>query len=133
MCAKPLSTINRSLAQARMGSCFTTVLVLLGGLHTGVMGTLSDSGRSSSVLDQHARSQNLVSVTLTGTKHKEAETNTKIVDLVNHTIDETKNCRNEQQRVGFHITLDCVMPVWETQGTNKGWITRICDRLDLRE
>ena len=29
----------------------------------------------------------LVSVTLRGTKYKEAETNAKIVDLVNHSID----------------------------------------------
>ena len=27
---------------------------------------------------------------LTGTKHKETETNTKIVDLVKHSLDETK-------------------------------------------
>jgi hypothetical protein len=37
----------------------------------------------------------LVSVTLTGTNHKEDGTNAKIVDLVKHTLDETKNCRNE--------------------------------------
>ena len=62
----------------------------------------------------------------------EAETNTKIVDLVKHTLDETKNCRNEQQRVTFHIALACVMPAREAKGTNNGWITRICDRLGLR-
>ncbi len=39
----------------------------------------------------------LVSVVLTGTKHKEAETNTKIVDLVKYALDETKNCRNEKK------------------------------------
>ena len=70
----------------------------------------------------------LVNVALTGTKHKEAETNAKIVDLVKHTLDETKNCRNEQQRVEFQLALACVMSVRETQGTNTGWITRICDR-----
>ena len=32
----------------------------------------------------------------------------------------------------FHITLACVMPVREAQGTNNGWITRICDRLGLK-
>ena len=37
----------------------------------------------------------LVSVTLTGTNHKEDGTNAKIVDLVKHALDETKNCRNE--------------------------------------
>ena len=41
----------------------------------------------------------LVCVALAGTKHKEAETNAKIVDLVKHALDETQNCRNEQQRV----------------------------------
>ena len=38
-----------------------------------------------------------------------------------------KNCRNDQQRVEFHIALACVMPARETQGTNNGWIARICD------
>jgi hypothetical protein len=31
-------------------------------------------------------------------KQKEAETNVKIVDLLKNALDETKNCRNEQQR-----------------------------------
>ena len=70
----------------------------------------------------------LVSVALAGTKYKEAETNAKIVDLVKHTLDKTKNCRNEQQRVEFHIALDCIIPTRETLGTDNGWITRICDR-----
>ena len=65
----------------------------------------------------------LVSNALGSRKQKEAETNAKIVDLLKHALDETKNCRTEQQRVEFHITLVCVMPVWETQGTNNGWIT----------
>ncbi len=73
----------------------------------------------------------LVSVALAGTKHKEGHTNTKIVDMVKHTLDETKNYRNEQQRVEFHITLACVMPARDAQGTNNGCITRICDRLGL--
>ena len=60
----------------------------------------------------------LVSVALAGTKHKKAETNAKIVDLVKHALDETNNCRNEQQRVEFHIALACVMPAREAQGTN---------------
>jgi hypothetical protein len=54
-------------------------------------------------------------------KQKEAETNAKIVDLLKHALDETKNCRNEQQRVEFHIALACAMPARETQGTNTGW------------
>ena len=29
----------------------------------------------------------------------------------------------------FHIALVCVIPARETRGTNKGWITRIYDRL----
>jgi hypothetical protein len=47
----------------------------------------------------------LVSDALGSRKQKEAETNAKIVDLMKHTFDETKNCRNEQQRVEFHIAL----------------------------
>ncbi len=40
---------------------------------------------------------------------KESETNAKIVDLFKEALDEIKNCRTEQQRVEFHIALDCVM------------------------
>ena len=71
----------------------------------------------------------LVSDALGNRKQKEAETNAKIVDLLKHALDETKNCRNEQQRVEFHIALACVMPARETQGTNNGWIARIMDGL----
>jgi len=46
-----------------------------------------------------------VSDALGSRKNKEAETNGKIVDLLKHTLDETKHCRNEQQRVEFHIAL----------------------------
>ena len=74
----------------------------------------------------------LVGDALGSRKQKEAQTNAKIVDLLKHALDETKNCRNEQQRVEFHIALACVMPARETQGTNTGWITRICERLDLK-
>ena len=74
----------------------------------------------------------LVSDALGSRKQKEAETNAKIVDLLKHALDETKNSRNEQQRVEFHIALACVMPARETQGTNTGWITRICERLGLK-
>jgi hypothetical protein len=56
----------------------------------------------------------IVSDTLGNRKQKEVETNTKIVDLLKHALDETKNCRNEQQRVEFHIALVCVMPARET-------------------
>jgi hypothetical protein len=49
----------------------------------------------------------LVSDALGSLKQKEAETNAKIVDLLKHTLDETKNCRNKQQRLEFHITLAC--------------------------
>ncbi len=63
---------------------------------------------------------------------KEAETNTKIVDLLKHTLDETKNFRTDQQRVEFHIALSCVIPPWETQGTNNGWITRISEHFGLK-
>jgi hypothetical protein len=74
----------------------------------------------------------LVSDALGSRKKKEGETNAKIVDLLKHTLDETKNCRNEQQRVEFHIALVCVMPARETQGTNNGWIVRIGERLGLK-
>jgi hypothetical protein len=37
----------------------------------------------------------LVSDALENRKQKEAETNTKIVDLLKNALDETKNCRNE--------------------------------------
>ena len=74
----------------------------------------------------------LVSDALGSRKQKEAETNAKIVDLLKHALDETKNCRTEQQRVEFHIALACVMPPRETQGTNTGWIARICERLGLK-
>jgi hypothetical protein len=73
----------------------------------------------------------LVSDALGNRKQKEAETNAKIVDLLKHALDETKNYRTEQQMVEFHIALNCVMTVRETQGTNNGWITRICERLDI--
>ena len=56
----------------------------------------------------------LVCVALAGTKHKEVETNAKIVDLVKHALDETNNCRNEQQRVEFHIALAYVIPARES-------------------
>jgi hypothetical protein len=76
----------------------------------------------------------LVSDALGSREQKEAETNAKIVDLLKHALDETNNCRNEQQRVEFHIALACVMPARETQGTNNGWIARICaaERLGLK-
>ena len=57
----------------------------------------------------------LVSDALGSRKQKEAETNAKIVDLFKDALDEIKNCRNEQQRVEFHIALACVMP-----GKNQG-------------
>jgi hypothetical protein len=74
----------------------------------------------------------LVSDDLGSRKQKETETNAKIVDLLKYALDETKNYRTEQQRFEFHIALACVMPPWETQGTNNGWITRICERLGLK-
>ncbi len=45
----------------------------------------------------------LVSDALGIRKQKEAETNAKIVDLLKHVFDETKNCRNEQQRVELDL------------------------------
>jgi hypothetical protein len=47
----------------------------------------------------------LVSDSLASRKQKEAETNAKIVDLFKDALDEIKHCRNERQRVEFHIAL----------------------------
>jgi hypothetical protein len=74
----------------------------------------------------------LVSDALASRKHKEAETNAKIVDLFKEALDEIKNCRTEQQRVEFHITLACVMPPRAAEGSKNGWIRPICDRLGLK-
>jgi len=74
----------------------------------------------------------LVSDALASRKHKEAETNAKIVDLFKEALDEIKNCRTEQQRVEFHIALACVMPPREAEGSKNGWIRPICDRLGLK-
>jgi hypothetical protein len=61
----------------------------------------------------------LVSDALGSRKQKEAETNAKIVDLLKHALDETKNCRNEQQRVEFHIALACeVRPLHLNRGSS---------------
>ncbi len=73
----------------------------------------------------------LVSDVLGNRKQKETETNTKIVDLLKNTLDETKNCRSEQQRVEFHIALACVMTVRETQGTVGARHARVCEGEDL--
>ena len=56
----------------------------------------------------------------------------RLFHLFKDALDEIKNSRNEEQRVEFHIALGCVMSTWETQGTNNGWISRICDRLGLK-
>ncbi len=50
----------------------------------------------------------LVSDSLASCKQKEAETKSKIVDLFKDALDEIKHCRNEQQRVEFHIALAVV-------------------------
>jgi len=42
---------------------------------------------------------------------KEAETNAKIVELFKEALAETKRCRNEQQRIEYHIALGLVMPI----------------------
>jgi hypothetical protein len=74
----------------------------------------------------------LVSDALASRKQKEAETNTKIVDLFKDALDKIKNCHTEPQRVEFHIELACVMPPREAQGSKNGWIKPICDRLVLK-
>ncbi len=130
MCKSGLATINRSLAQARTVSCITIVLVWLGGFHVGAAGTLAVVILVA--LINTLGLTELVGDALGSRKQKEAETNAKIVHLLKHALDETKNCQNEQQRVEFHIALACVMPARETQGTNNGWIARICERLELK-
>ncbi len=45
----------------------------------------------------------LVSDALGSRKQKEEETNAKIVDLLKHALDETKNCRNEEQGSSFTL------------------------------
>jgi hypothetical protein len=90
MCTSGLTTINRRLTQTRTVSWIINTLGLTG----------------------------LVSDALGSRKKKEAETNTKIVDLLKHALDETKFCRDEQQRVEFHIDLVCVMTPRETEGSN---------------
>jgi hypothetical protein len=50
-----------------------------------------------------------VSDALGSRKQKGTDTNAKIVDPLKHALDETKHCRDEQQRVDFHIALACVM------------------------
>ena len=61
----------------------------------------------------------LVSDVLGSRKQKEAETNTKIVDLFKDALDEIKNYRTEQQRVEFHIALSCVMPNLVVEGCTR--------------
>jgi len=58
---------------------------------------------------------------------KEAETNAKIVDLFKEALAETKRCRNEQQRIEYHIALGLVMPPRDS-----GWMLRICERLGVQ-
>ena len=58
---------------------------------------------------------------------KEAETNAKIVELFKEALAETKRCRNEQQRIEYHIALGLVMPPRDL-----GWIRRICERLGVQ-
>jgi len=59
---------------------------------------------------------------------REAETNAKIVDLLEQGLAETKHCRSEQQRQEFHIGLGYVMP----PRLAHGWYARICARLKVQ-
>ena len=63
---------------------------------------------------------------------READTNAKIVMLMKAGLDDTKHCRNDQQRQEFHIGLSYVMPPREGERSSKGWIRRICEQLDVR-
>jgi hypothetical protein len=63
----------------------------------------------------------LVSDALGRRKQKEAETNAKIVDLLKNALDETKTCRNEQQRVEQQRVMTCVERKFELQGLKCKW------------
>ena len=65
------------------------------------------------------------------TDRREAETNAKIVDLFVAAMCETKKCKSEQQRKEYLIGLAYVMPPRMQQG-ERGWIQRICDRLNVQ-
>jgi hypothetical protein len=55
-----------------------------------------------------------------------------MVILMKSGLPETKHCRHEQQRQEFHIGLRYVMPPREGQRLSKGWIRRICEKLDVQ-
>jgi hypothetical protein len=57
---------------------------------------------------------------------RETETNAKIVMLMKAGLDETKHCRNDQQRQEFHIGLSYVMPPREGERSSKH--RRLCSR-----
>ena len=62
MCKSGLATINRSLAQARVVSCITRVLVWLGGFHIGAVGTEDEFTvtASSGIRDRDVRVAEIV-------------------------------------------------------------------------
>ena len=99
--------INRRLSQARTGSGFTTVLGLVGWITYWCNGDSALTVDVVVVFINILDLKELVSVALTGTKHKEAETNAKIVDLVKHALDETKNCRNEHRLMFLYVRTTC--------------------------
>ena len=57
---------------------------------------------------------------------KEKETNAHIVDRFKEALHELKRCRNEQQRIEYHIALGLVMPPRDS-----GLISRVCERLGV--
>ena len=63
---------------------------------------------------------------------REAETNSKIVNLLAAALAEIKHCKNEQQRNEFHICLGAVMPHQEEECDSKGFLQRICERLNVQ-
>ena len=79
-------------------------------------------------LDMNERVQEALPST---TDRREAETNAKIVDLFVAAMCEPKKCKSEQQRKEYLIGLAYVMPPRLQEG-ERGWIRRICDRLDVQ-
>ncbi len=81
----------------------------------------------------------LVSDALGNRKQKEAETNAKILDLLKNALDETKNCRNEQQRVEYSpwkTTMTSGQDVSEyldTFGLVKSYFFKFFERMKLKK
>ena len=63
---------------------------------------------------------------------RDAKTNVKIVDLLKAGLAETKQCKNEQQRIQYLIGLSYVMPARVEPADSNGWNKRMCDWFEAR-